>query len=198
VTQPSRAISAYWLDRPEVEVLDADGERVAYSSNSVTATLNSGPGVSLIGGTSAVPVFGLASFSMLLKGAGSFSFDFAYPGVPGVSSNSTVLTQLVKEVVFSTPPAGAVDGVPFTTQPTAEVRDHANLLYAVNSGTATISVISGPGTLGGTTTVNIVAGIARFTDLKLSGKGVYVLGVVTSLPSSGVAGPLTRATITVP
>jgi hypothetical protein len=199
VTQPSQAISGYYLSRPTVEILDADGERVAHAANTVTATLNSGPGISLIGATSSAPVLGLASFPlMFLTGAGAFSLDFAYPGVPGVSSNSTVLTQLVNQVVFSTPPAGAVDGVPFTTQPTAEVRDHANLLYAVNTGTATVSVISGPGTLGGTRTVNIVNGVGRFTDLKLTGRGVYVLGVATSLPSNSLSGPLARATITVP
>ena len=199
VAQLTQVISGLHPYGPTVEVLDADGERVALASSSVTATLNSGPGISLIGGTSTAPDLGLASFpSLILTGAGTFRLDFGYPGVPGVSSNSLVLTQLVKEVAFSTPPAGAVDGAPFTTQPIAEVRDHANLLYAVNSGTATVSVISGPGTLGGTRTVSIVNGIARFTDLKLSGKGAYVLELTTSLPLFGTPGPLTRSSITVP
>lgn len=80
----------------------------------------------------------------------------------------TVTPGAPSRVVITTQPAGAAAGVRLTTQPVAEIRDIADNLVTSSSAPVTVAV-SGTGTISGTTTVNAVAGVARFTDLALGG-----------------------------
>lgn len=78
-------------------------------------------------------------------------------------------------VTITTEPDGAVDGVAFTQQPVVEVRDSGDALLTGETGTMSAEITTGSGTLGGTTSVSCVGGVATFTDLFIDGPDDYVL-----------------------
>ena len=82
-------------------------------------------------------------------------------GVPGVATQLTVTTQ----------PAGAVDGIAFTQQPVVTVQDAFGSTVTGDTRTITLAITSGSGTLGGTVALAAVAGVATFTDIKITGAG---------------------------
>ena len=97
-------------------------------------------------------------------------------GSTGVSGGPGVATQLA----IVTQPGGAVDGTLFTTQPIVQVRDASGALVSGSVASVTAAVASGTGTLLGTTTVAAVAGVATFTDLKISGTGSATIRFTSS------------------
>ena len=67
----------------------------------------------------------------------------------------------------TTQPVGAAAGSVLATQPVVKVLDANDLV--VESSTVAVTATASGGTLGGTTTVNAVAGVATFTDLTFAG-----------------------------
>ncbi len=89
-------------------------------------------------------------------------------------------------------PDGAVAGVAFTTQPVIHVLLTDGSLDTSFNGDITMTKFSGPGSLGGTTTVTAVSGVATFTDLSVSSEGTYKLRASTTIPA-GIAGVNTHS-----
>lgn len=80
----------------------------------------------------------------------------------------TVTPGTPAKLAVATQPAGASSGTALTTQPVVEVRDLAD--NVVTGSTAAVEVVLlGAGGLTGTTLVRATDGVARFTDLVLSG-----------------------------
>lgn len=75
----------------------------------------------------------------------------------------------VAALVVRSQPAGATAGAPLTTQPVLELRDANGQLVPSDTDHVTVAIASGGGTLGGTTTVQTVGGVATFTNLAISG-----------------------------
>jgi hypothetical protein len=99
--------------------------------------------------------------------AGTTTISATSSGTTG-SVSLTVTPGTPARLVLTTAPAGAASGVRLTTQPVVEVRDNADNL--VTSATTTVNVaLVGSGTITGTISVPAVQGIARFTDLVVSG-----------------------------
>ncbi|MFN7621507.1 MAG: hypothetical protein ACK5RS_00005, partial [Acidobacteriota bacterium] len=167
------ASGAVMSTTPRIEIRDAAGFTTS-SSAPVTATIISGSGGVLAGAT-VNAVNGVATFSSLsLAGvlgtnyvlrftSGSFSVDSetVTPSGPGV------LTQLL----LATPPGAAgPSATALGTQPVVELRDSAGNLATGSTAAVTVAIQSGAGgTLGGTTTVNAVNGVATFSGLTLAG-----------------------------
>jgi hypothetical protein len=85
--------------------------------------------------------------------------------------------------VLTMPASSGESGVPFTTQPRVAILDANNNIVSNATTAVTVHVVSGGGTLLGTTTVNAVNGIATFTNLALAGAGSTVIGFTAgSLP----------------
>ena len=97
----------------------------------------------------------------LVTGIGSPRLQNLLPVLAGYGSVSTA-------VVMIQPPTDVIQGGEFGTAIEAET-SNGGLAIGFN-GTATISELSGPGTLGGTLTVNFDNGIAIFDNLTLSNK----------------------------
>lgn len=94
------------------------------------------------------------------------------------SANSGVITAVfpatvvgaATKAIIQTQPSGAVNGVPFTTQPVVRVTDSFGNTVTSFTGNVVASRVSGSTTtLGGTLTVAAVAGVATFTNLYLQG-----------------------------
>jgi hypothetical protein len=107
----------------------------------------------------------------------------------GFQPNVTTLCSIATKLVFSTQPGDGVAGSPLSTQPVVQAVDDDGNVDPNFNGAVTLTINNNPGggTLGGTTTVNAVNGVATFTDISVSQPGVGY-----TLDASG--GALTSAT----
>lgn len=179
-TQPAGAASGVpFTTQPVIEVRDAAENVVTASSVSVMASLTSGGGV-LGGITSTTAAQGVATFVDLnVSGSvGARTVSFSAPGLGSVTSGSFALVAgAPARLAIRTQATGASSGTPFMTQPVIEVRDDADNLVTSATTQVTASITSGGGTIGGTTTVAAVQGVATFTTLRIDGLvGNRVLG----------------------
>lgn len=90
------------------------------------------------------------------------------------------------QLTVTTQPAGAVELVPFGTQPVVQIRDAAGVLVSNDSTTQVTAALSGGtggATLGGTFTATAVNGVATFSGLSVSLPGTGYLLTFTSNPA---------------
>ena len=95
------------------------------------------------------------------------------------------MTQVAASLQVQTQPAGAVNGVAFTTQPVVRILDNAGLVVTTGTGatlTVTAAIASGTGTIGGTVTAVASNGVATFTSLAITGTGDHTLLFSTTTP----------------
>ncbi|QJR36187.1 Ig-like domain-containing protein [Gemmatimonas groenlandica] len=81
----------------------------------------------------------------------------------------TVTAGAPAKLFVRTQPGDVASGMSFTAAPVVEVRDALDNLVRTASIPVSVSFASGVGTIGGTTTVTSVQGIATFSQLTLSG-----------------------------
>jgi len=120
----------------------------------------------------------------------------------GISAPFDVRIGPPSKLGFATQPAGAVDGLPFLTQPVVEIQDAAGQRIAYSAAPVTLSIASGTGQggaslvcAGGSTSV-AVGGVATFSGCVIDRAGVNFalsasslgLEIGTSAPF-GVASP---------
>ncbi len=79
--------------------------------------------------------------------------------------------QVVASLVFHVQPAGAVAGVPFTTQPVIWALDSMGALVTGFTGNVSLSLDVGTGTITGTNEVACVGGVATFTNIACTEAG---------------------------
>ena len=80
------------------------------------------------------------------------------------------LGQATKVVITTQPVPGSGHGTLMPVQPVVEIRDASDLLVTTSTAQVEIVIASGTsGSLGGTTRINAVNGIATFTDLTFTG-----------------------------
>jgi hypothetical protein len=96
-------------------------------------------------------------------------------------------------VAYTQPPGAVSTGTQISPAITVAVEGANGDLADADTSTVTLSVASGPagGTIGGTTSVAAVDGVARFSTITLSAPGNYTLtasdGALTSVTSSSFA-----------
>lgn len=154
--------------QPVVAIQDAGGNTVTSSTLAVTAAVSSG--ATLVGTTTVTASSGVATFTNLgITGTAStaYTLTFTASGVSGISQNVTIPGAAVGLVVV-TAPAGAANGVAFTTQPQIAINDGSGNRVTSSTANVTVSVSTGA-TLVGTTTVPATAGLATFTNLGITG-----------------------------
>lgn len=99
------------------------------------------------------------------------------------------------------PPELAVSGVNFATAPSVELLDVAVGRATQTTNAVTVAIASGTGTLVGTTTVNAVAGLATFPNLKINGVGphtlIFTASGLTSVTSNSITVTQTPAALAV-
>jgi large repetitive protein len=109
--------------------------------------------------------------------AGAHAITAQYTGDPNFagSSTATPLTEVVNgtatQLMFQQSPSTAVAGSILSPALTVAVEDANGNVVAGDTSTVSMTITSGPGTLGGTTSVAAVNGIATFSDLTLSAAG---------------------------
>ena len=187
---PSGAVAGEsFTVQPVVEARDEAGNLVASfeDSVSVSATIVAG---TLAGTKKVKAVGGVATFSNLsVSTAGGYTLEFSAPGLTSASAGFTATPNPLHptHLVVTTAPSGAVAGASFTVQPVVQARNFANSLVAGFVDSVSVSVTSGPGTLGGQTKVKAAGGVATFSGLSLSAAGNYSLAFAATGLTSATA-----------
>ena len=177
LTQPGAASAGSPLNsQPAVAVQDAEGNVVTGSTFQINISITSGTGgagATLYGPTTATTVNGVARFNALyINKAGT---DYTLTAVcdalmPAVSAPFKISAAEASKLAFTVQPAGGTAGSPFTIQPEAAVLDHFGNPVTNYSDPVTIAITFGStsgAVLAGKTTVPVINGIARFTDLSI-------------------------------
>jgi hypothetical protein len=168
-----------------VELVDTFGDR-AEVTQQVTISLVGSGGV-LSGTTTELAVLGGAIFQgQQINGPGTFRVVASSAGLAADTSAPIAVTQEINAVAVITEPAGAVSGLPFTTQPVVELRDHAGIRIAGGSAEVTAQLL-GTGVLFGARTVAAVNGRATFTNLAIEGAGTSQLAFSSGFATNGVS-----------
>jgi hypothetical protein len=130
-------------------------------------------------------------------------------GLTGATSETitvTVATPVPSKLgILTQPPETATSGVTFSRAPVVELEDVNGNAVAIAGVSVSVTIASGTGSLGGTTTVNTDAlGRATFSDLAITGTaGSYTLQFsstgLTPVTSTAIvlsAGPASQLSIT--
>ena len=96
------------------------------------------------------------------------------------------------QLSITTQPVGGASGSDLTTQPVVRIVDSAG--NTLTSSTASVTATASGGTLGGTTTVSAVNGVATFTNLTHTTDGTYTLTFTTTNVVSVTSSSVTTAT----
>ena len=169
-----------------VEVQDAGGNRVTGATNSVTLAIgvNPEPGAALSGTNPVSAVNGLATFSNLsIDSAGTGYTLVATSGglTQATSSTFNITVGAAAKLGFVQQPTQSSGGVTITPAITVAVQDLGGNRVTGATNSIAIAILSGGGSLSGTTPRSAVSGLATFDDLSidLAGNG-YTLRATTS------------------
>ena len=159
--------------QPVVTIQDVGGNTVS-STASVTLAITTQPGtgatLTCTGGLSKAAVAGVATFSgcQITGIVGSYTLTATSSGLTSATTTFTLAPGTATHLVFTTQPAGAVDGVAFTTQPVVTVEDGGG--NTVTGSSAPVTLTASSGTLSGcTAAVNASAGVATFANCAITG-----------------------------
>ena len=95
------------------------------------------------------------------------------------------------QLAFLSAPVAVVAGAPFSV--TVQARRADGSVDTGFTGDITVAVASGPGTLSGESTRPAVAGVAVFTDLRVSAEGSYVLAATSGSLTAGSSSTITSS-----
>jgi len=188
-TQPNASYASNAAIGVGVSVEDAAGNVVTTDTSNVTVALTSAGGATLGGTKTVAAVNGVATFANLtVDKVGTYTLT-ATDGVltSGVSSSFNITAGAAAKVVFTTqPPASRQSNATFSTA--VSVEDAAGNVVTTNTSNVTVALTTAGGaTLGGTTTVAAVNGVATFGNLSVDKVGTYTLTATDGLLTQDVS-----------
>ncbi len=176
----------------QVAIQSASGGTVAGRTDAVTLQLGSNPGGATLGGTvTRNAVGGVATFdNITLDQAGDgYTLTATASGLTSATSALfNVSAAPVAQLVFSVQPPATKAGLAIMVK--VEIRDQGGTLLTGRTDPITVQLKDNPGatTLGGTTTVAAVGGIATFSDLSIQVAATgYSLGASTANASGSTS-----------
>jgi Big-like domain-containing protein len=206
---PTSSSGAVLSPAPQIQLRDAAGNAVSQSGVTVTAAIASGTGGSLTGTVATTSAAGVATFSSLaLSGpTGSFTLSFSATGLTSAISSAISLGagSASKLALTTSPSSTTPNGAVLAQQPVIQLQDASGNPVSQAGVTVTANILSGGGTLGGTTAVSTNgAGQAAFTDLSITGTVgsrtlLFAAGGFVSVSSGSIdvtPGPATGLSIT--
>ncbi|MFM8352741.1 MAG: IPT/TIG domain-containing protein, partial [Actinomycetales bacterium] len=193
VTAPAGAANgAAFTTQPQIAINDGSGNRVTSSTANVTVSVSTG--ATLVGTTTVPATAGLATFTNLgITGSPGipYTLTFASSGLTSITATVTPVVGPGAKLAVTTQAAGATSGAAFTTQPQVTVQDTGSHTVSTSTASVTASVSTGA-TLVGTAAVAAVAGVAKYTNLGVTGaNGTYTL----TFSSSGMTDATQTITI---
>jgi len=172
VVQPV-SIPAGGLITSVVRVVDAFGNTVTASNEAVDIRIGTNPSGGVLSGTTTVTaVQGVAAFTDLsidVVGIG-YTLEVGSAGrIPAVSNPFDITTGVPTALTFTVEPTRVTAGVPMVPDVEVTIVDGQGNRIPGDTRTVTLALTTNPGgsTLGGTTSVAAVNGVARFSGLTL-------------------------------
>jgi hypothetical protein len=164
--------------QPLVQAVDGFGNIDSTFTGAVTVVIKPGTGTAgaTLGGTTTVSaVSGAATFSGLNINLAGTAYQLTATGVGLTGTDSAtfnIVAGTATQLAFTTSPTDSTAGAAFPTQPVVEARDAFGNRDTTYTGAVTLVIKAGTGTggavLGGTVTVNAVAGVATFSGLSIN------------------------------
>ncbi|MFN7622526.1 MAG: Ig-like domain-containing protein, partial [Acidobacteriota bacterium] len=204
-TPPAGGASGTALStQPVLTIRDSAGNTVTSWPNTVTVAVQSGAGGTVGGSTSTSFVNGVATFSGLTLAGSvgtSYVLSFTADGLTAARSSGMTVTGpgVATQLALTTAPVSGASGAAFATQPVLTVLDAAGNTVTSWPNAVTASILSGTGgTLGGTTSVTPVNGVATFSGLSLAGTvgTSYVLRFSSGPPAIALTVDTSSLTVT--
>jgi hypothetical protein len=109
----------------------------------------------------------------------------------GITSVSLTAPGTASQLVFSQQPTEILAGAVITPAITVSVEDFEDNVVTADNSDVTLSIVSGSGTISGTSTVMTVDGIATFSDVTLSISGDYTLKATDGSLASATSAEIT-------
>jgi hypothetical protein len=173
--QPSNTVAGQAIAPPiRVAVLDGLGNTVTSSTAGVTVAIGTNPaGGTLSGTATSNAVNGVATFGDLSINAAGSGYTLTAASAPLTGATSSAFNIEVgsgNKLAFVVQPSAAVVGAAVSPAIQVAVQDAANNVVTTATDAVTLILSENPGaaTLGGTTTVNAVNGVATFTNVSLN------------------------------
>ena len=172
---PSSANSGQVFSSPAVvQLQDVSGNNVPQGGVLVTASVSPSAGVTLGGGSATTSGSGTATFSALslTAPAGSYTLTFSSGSLASATSSAVTLGagSGSKLSLATQPSSTAQNGAVFATQPVIQLLDGSNNPVAQAGVVVSVAILTGGGSLGGTTTATTNAsGVATFSGLSITG-----------------------------
>ena len=196
--QPVSTTTATTLSPVKINIETSAAILIGNDTSNVTLAIASGPAGATLGGTATVSaVGGIATFSNLsFATAGTYTLIATDGTDTAVTSVSfTISPPLANKLAFSTQPVSGTPSSGLGTI-TIDVENNAGTLLTTDNSNVTLNIATGPAgaTLGGTTTVAAVNGIATFTDLFVATPGTNYSLIATDgtdVPASSGAFTIT-------
>ncbi len=186
----------------KVEAYDRLGNLVPFSGTVVTLALATSPAGAVLGGTKSAEIrAGVATFAgLVLNTAGTYTLSATAPGLTAARSVAIrVASAAAARLAFTVQPRGAAAGATFSPAVTVALRDRFGNAVTTASGAVTLALYANParGSLGGTLTLPVSAGVATFRDLKIGkvGSGYTLRATCGALtPAASAAFAITPGT----
>ncbi|HEV2750067.1 MAG TPA: hypothetical protein VGV12_06025, partial [Gemmatimonadales bacterium] len=192
-TEPTTTVAGHQVT-PAVKLraVDALGNLVPGFAGNVSVAVGSNPGGGVLSGTSPVAaVGGVATFSDLSinKSGTGYTLTAAASGFAPVASTAFDITPgTASQLVFTVQPSNTVAGAAISPAVQLSALDAAGNLVPSFAGNVVVSLGNNPGgsTLGGTTTVAAVGGVATFSSLTLdkTSNGYWLTATATGLSTA--------------
>jgi hypothetical protein len=194
VQEPSGAVSGTAISPAiKVAVENSSGSIIGNDNSTVSLSVASGPGA-LSGTVNVQAVNGVATFSnVVLKTPGSYTLNASDGSDAGATSSGIVIT--APTLAFLLEPSNAIAGVAVSPEIEVAVLNPGGGIDTSDNSNVTLSVASGPGSPGGTLTVQAVNGVATFRNVILNTPGSYILN---ASDGSDVGATSTRVVVAAP
>ena len=170
-----------------VQIQDAAGTLVTSSTAAVTLAIGTNPGGGTLSGTVTVnAVGGVATFSNLsINNVGTgYTLAATSSGLTGATSNTFNITAgAASKLAFYQQPSNTTVGTAISPAVTVQIQDADGNLVTSDTRTVTLTKNVCGGTLGGTTSLAAVGGVATFSNLTISAVGTGCTLTAASTPS---------------
>jgi len=170
-----------------VQIQDAAGNLVSTSTASVTLAIATNPGGGTLGGTLTVnAVAGVATFNNLsINNVGTgYTLSATSASLTAATSNAFNITSAAAtKLAFYQQPSNTTVSTAISPAVTVQIQDASGNLVSSDTRTITVSKSVCGGTLGGTTSVAAVGGVATFSNLTISAVGSGCTLTATASPA---------------
>jgi len=195
--QPTNALQTVAISPPvQVTAEDALGNPVTAFTGTVTVAIGTNPGGGSLSGTKGIAaVNGVATFSTLsiTKAGTGYTLTAKAGGIAPVATSApfNITTAAATHLAFTVQPTTTLVGALITPAVQVTALDATGNVAAFG-GSITVAAGSNPGaaTLGGTTTVTAINGVATFSTLSLNQAGT---GYTLTAAATGLTGATSAA-----